>query len=201
MNYHDPVTIRGPSSACVRTSASAGASAHIDRAWTFNDSAQLEPAIQLCNLALKLDDRCVRALICRANASIKKRAIPLAIADLDRAATIEPDKYLIYVDRSWAWSTGGEFNKALADAEKAISMEPEKAEGFYQRGAAYEGMKDYESALADFTKAIDLAGDNPEYPWPLIERGRVYQLLGKEELAKKDFERARKLRPNLDIPD
>jgi len=177
------------------------AHAHIDRAWSFNDSEQLDPAIQLCNLALKLDDRCVRALNCRSNANIKKRAIALAVADLDRAAAIEPENYMLYVNRSWAWSTGGEFKKALADAEKAISMEPKKAEGFYQRGSAYEGMKDYESAIAAFTKAIELNGDNPEYPWPLIERGRVYRLLGKEELAQKDFERAKKLRPNLDIPE
>ncbi len=202
VNYHDP---GDGSRAVIRLRPHErdprAANAHTERAWRFNDSEQLDPAIQLCNLALKLDDRCVRALICRANANTKKGAVSLAVADLDRAATIEPNNYLIYVDRSWAWGTGGEFNKALADAEKAISMESEKAEGFYQRGAAYEGMKDYDSALADFTKAIDLAGDNPEYPWPLIERGRVYQQLGKEELAKKDFERARKLRPNLDIPD
>jgi hypothetical protein len=38
--------------------------------------------IQECDPALALDDRCVKALICRANPWIKKREFNRAVADL-----------------------------------------------------------------------------------------------------------------------
>ena len=50
----------------------------------------------------------------------------------------------------------------------------------------------------DFTKAID---HKPDYKYALIERGKLYKITGKPELANMDFEKARKLDKNLQIPD
>ena len=199
VKYHDP----GDSSRAVIKLRpverdSRAAQARVDRAWGYNDKDKLETVIQICTLALKLDDRCVNALICRSNAYIKKAAFPQAIADLDRAIDIDPNNFMYFVDRAWARNAAGEHDQALMDANQAVALKPENSEPYYQRGTAYAGKLNYAKAIEDFTTAID---NKPDYKYALIERGKLYKITGKPELANMDFEKARKLDKNLQIPD
>jgi len=177
---------------------SRAAQARVDRAWELNDADNLEPAIQICNLALKLDDRCVNALICRSNAHIKKRAFTLAIADLDRAISIDPKNHMPFVDRAWAYNALGDHDKALADGNQAVTLKPANSEPYYQRGTAYAGKRNYAKSIEDLNKAITL---QPDFTFAIIERGKVYKLMGKPELAAKDFERANQLDKSFSIPE
>lgn len=169
-----------------------------DRAWEFNDSGNLDAAIDVCSLALKLDDRCLPALICRGNALIKKRSFAAAIEELDRAIAIDPASYQALVDRAWAWNALREHQKALVDADRALQLNSTIAEGYYQRGAAHAGNRKFQQAIDDFSSAIRLRAN---YAWAYYERGKAYKEMGNMELAAKDFAKAREHDPSLSDPD
>jgi tetratricopeptide (TPR) repeat protein len=168
------------------------ARAHVDRAWALNDGGDLDLAVRECEAALRLDDRCVGALACRANVLIKRRDFPAAVADLTRAIAIDPGYHMAYVDRAWAHNASGDHDRALADAGQAVRLKPDEAEGYYQRGSARAGKGMHREAVEDFTLAIRYRAG---YALAYYERARSYRALGNTELEAKDLASARQINP------
>jgi tetratricopeptide (TPR) repeat protein len=168
------------------------------RAWKYNDADKLDWAIQICRMSLMIDDRCVTARRCRANAFSKKGQFANAIADLDQAIAIKSEWYSAYADRAWAKTMSGDYDGAFADAERTIQLQPGAADGYYQRGAVNAASKKHLEAIKDFTSAIE---KKPDHAWALRERSRSHRVLGNLEQARKDFESARKINPSLPNTD
>ncbi|HJZ94059.1 MAG TPA: serine/threonine-protein kinase [Gemmataceae bacterium] len=159
------------------------ADALADRAWAFNDGGNLDGAIDHSTRALALDDQCVKALLCRANARLQKMEVRAAIADLDRAATLAPGDHQPEVDLAWAYHELGDHDAALAHANRALQLKPSSEEAYYQRGGAHLNKRMYREAVADLTEAIRLKAD---YAMAYRDRAAAYRGLGQDALAERD---------------
>lgn len=59
-----------------------------------------------------------------------------------RAIELEPTNHVLYSNRSGAYASLKDFDKALADANKTTEMKPEWAKGWGRKGAALHGTND-----------------------------------------------------------
>lgn len=59
-----------------------------------------------------------------------------------QAIDIEPQNHVLYSNRSGAYASKKEFDKALEDAEKTTEIKPDWAKGWGRRGSALHGTGD-----------------------------------------------------------
>jgi tetratricopeptide (TPR) repeat protein len=159
------------------------ATVRAELAWRLNNEDDLDRAIEQSTVALRLDDRCVSALLCRGNALIKKKSPKLASEDLLRAIDIDPASHLAMIDLAWAYNDLGEHEKALATATQAITLKSDSAEAHNQRGWARFKQGMFRDAIADFTNAITY---HPQYVWAYRNRALAYKQAGEADLATND---------------
>jgi tetratricopeptide (TPR) repeat protein len=152
-----------------------------------NDSDELDRAIVESTAALRLDDECVSALLCRANAKIKKGDPRAGIADLDRAVELSPRDHEPEIDLAWAYNDLGEHAKALAHADRAISYKADAHEAHCQRGEANRRLGKPRAAIEDLTTAIRY---RPDYHLAFRERAKAYRDLGETAPAEADEKEA-----------
>jgi serine/threonine-protein kinase len=164
----------------------AGAEARAELAWRLNDDGDLDRAVEESTAALALDDRCLSARLCRANARLKKGEARLALPDLTAAAEIAPADPDPEVNLAWAYSELGERGEALAHADRAVGLKP-TAEAYAQRGSARRQLDQPREAVADLTEAIRL---KPDFELAYRERGEAYADLGDDERARRDEQAA-----------
>ena len=75
---------------------------------------------------------------------------------------------------------------AIEWAGKAISHHPDFANWYYRRGWYADKAGRWDDAIEDYNVAITI---NPKYAYALLCRGQLYHFQGKDDLARKDFER------------
>ena len=59
-----------------------------------------------------------------------------------QAIELEPDNHVLYSNRSGAWASKRDFDKALEDANKTTELKPDWAKGWGRKGAALHGTGD-----------------------------------------------------------
>ena len=84
-----------------------------------------------------------------------------------------------------------EYDKALEELTQAEKATPADADVFYLRGKIYLATNHNEDAAAALRRLIQRSG--PWIPDPITSWGRLYQKLGKPELAKETFDRLKYL--------
>lgn len=130
-----------------------------------------------------------------------------AIADLNKAISLEPSSADGFYIRGDSYSLIGMFDKAIDDFSQAIKLYPRgatvfrKGDAFSRRGLAYHGKAvhtsapiDYEydskRAIADYTEAIRL---NPKDWTDLCNRSHIYAVFHRDDLADADRRRANRI--------
>ncbi len=140
-----------------------------------------------------------------------------AIAEIDQAIAINPNKALLYTSRGVVYSQLGQAEQALVDLDEAIRLEPDNTLAYVVKGTIYwhldvekarqvfdqvtaidpnEMAAYYARAIIDF-EAGDLASAlaewdqvearRPEDPYMPVFRGLVYEKMGRVELAAADY--------------
>lgn len=59
-----------------------------------------------------------------------------------QAIEIEPENHVLYSNRSGAWASKKDFDKALEDANITTELKPDWAKGWGRKGAALHGTGD-----------------------------------------------------------
>ncbi len=85
------------------------------------------------------------------------------------------------------------WQNARVDFSRVLALEPNNASILLDRARCYAQLKQWDAAVRDYTLAGKL---NPTDPFSFRERGAIYQLIGKQELAQKDRERSLRLDQN-----
>jgi tetratricopeptide (TPR) repeat protein len=99
----------------------------------------------------------------------------------------------VMIARAMLNADSPDYAKVLAELARAEGKTPSDADIFYLRGKVFTQMNREGEAVAELRHAIDL---RPMEPGPHYQLGRLYQKLGKPELAKQEFERLRYLEEN-----
>ncbi len=93
-----------------------------------------------------------------------------AIADLNKAAKLEPDLAYIYYNRGNLLALSDRLPDAFEDYSRAIELDPGFGEAYFNRGIVQLYMKDTRKGLLDISKAGELGV--PE-AYPLLKRYAV----------------------------
>ena len=129
----------------------------------------------------------------RGNANLLANQYDEAIADFDKAISLDPSNGKAYIQRGSAYCCKADYKHAITDLSKGITLEPDRAEAYNNRGAAYIKSQNYEKAIADFDKAISL---DPNDADAYSNRGATCSTLQNYEKAITDFDKAISLDPN-----
>lgn len=81
---------------------------------------------------------------------------------------------------------------ALEWATKGINLTPDQHSWYYRRGWYADKAGRWDEAIEDYNMAITI---NPQYAYALLCRAQLYHFQGKEELARKDFEKVISIEP------
>jgi tetratricopeptide (TPR) repeat protein len=123
----------------------------------------------------------------------RKTARPkLEVGALLKLSTRKPNYPMIHVLIAQAMLHGDAVDYAAVLNELALAQKgaPSDPDVFYLRGKVFFAMKLYDRAVAELRRSIALKPiDNSSY----YQLGRAYQKLGKQELAREQFERVKYL--------
>ena len=103
--------------------------------------------------ALKINPNSVQALSLRA-ALAKEPAD--ALADMERAVTLQPDRTYLRVNRAVARYHAGDLNGALADFDYVVELEPTNYAALFNRAMLRLELKDNDRALRDLNRLLAL---------------------------------------------
>jgi tetratricopeptide (TPR) repeat protein/S1-C subfamily serine protease len=115
-----------------------------------------------------------------------------AIADYDKALTLNPKFAEAYNNRGNAKSAVGDNQAAIADYDKALALNPKDARTYNNRGITKFDLGDNQAAIADYNRAIAL---NPKYAEAYYNRGLAKSALGNKQDEIADYDRAISFNP------
>jgi len=132
------------------------------------------------------------AYIERGRAWYRKNDFDRAIADYDRALSLDPKDSWTYMRRGIAWYQKKNFDRAIADFNRGLEINPGE-DLYFNRGLAWLGKKDFDRALADYDQVIKL---NPRDGQAYANRGLLVWNRKKDfDQALADYNRALEIRP------
>jgi tetratricopeptide (TPR) repeat protein len=117
-----------------------------------------------------------------------------AIADFDRAITLDPKSIQAYYNRGIAYFSIRQPDRAIADLDQAIKLDPTNTYAFTNRGVVHAEAGRYALALRDFDQAIGLDPTNAN---ALYDRGLVKRMNGDATGGEADIARARQIDPSV----
>ena len=103
-----------------------------------------------------------------------------AIADFDRAISLDPQNAQAYHNRGWSWRIKRAYEKAIADYSEAIRIDPTYAWAYNNRGIARRDQGEWDRALTDFDESIRL---DPKVTYPHYNRAALLFLTHRDGAA------------------
>jgi len=145
-----------------------------------------EKALTAYNRAIALNPANLEAYASRGAAHFFVGNFALAEADFKYVISKNPYYADAYTALGSTFAAQGDYESALNVLEQAIALKPGRPENILSRAGVYFMQERYQEALADYSLLLQY------YPAAEIfyARGAVYQKLGREDLAKQDFETA-----------
>src|SRR5216683_1325448 len=120
-----------------------------------------------------------------------------ALADLNQAIRLDPDRPAYFSNRGLVYDRLEEYDRAIGDYSEALRRDPTDAQTYSNRGRAYRAKKDYDQAVNDFNQAIRL---DPQLADAYFHRGNAYKAKKEYSQAIRDYSEAIRLDPNWPDP-
>ena len=145
-----------------------------------------QQAIDAYNKAVVLNPANWDAYEARGAAYFYNGQYQAAEADFERVLKENPYRFPVYTAYASTLAAQGKFAPALELLNQAVRLRPRSAETYFARAGVLFMLGRYDLAVADYTKTLEIRPSADV----LRARGTAYELWGKPEQAKKDFETA-----------
>jgi len=123
-----------------------------------------------------------------------ERKNPLAVEYLNTAITLRPMAIEPYYQLALFFQENGNVKKAIITYESILNIDPSHQFSLYNLGYIYlVYMEDFVKGSEYFTQVIEL---NPQYTEAYYNRGYCYELSGKADLARKDYQKTLEISAN-----
>lgn len=148
-------------------------------------------AIRIYSRIIQIDPKNFRAYVNRATIYINNEDSPeLAKRDLDIAASLQPNNYIVYMVRGRANSLLQNYIEAINDANVSVSLAPQLPNVYEQRASTYMEFSKWREAIRDYDKIAKLSKlDSNGYN----NRAYAYMRIKKLDLALADINDAIRL--------
>eukprot|EP00252_Welwitschia_mirabilis_P010099 TRINITY_DN2321_c0_g1_i4.p1 TRINITY_DN2321_c0_g1~~TRINITY_DN2321_c0_g1_i4.p1 ORF type:complete len:423 (-),score=98.36 TRINITY_DN2321_c0_g1_i4:872-2140(-) len=83
-----------------------------------------------------------------------------AVKHFTAAISFAPGNHVLYSNRSAAYASLHDYNKALEDAKKTVELKPDWSKGYSRLGAAYLGLGKHDEAISAYKKGLELDPSN-----------------------------------------
>jgi tetratricopeptide (TPR) repeat protein len=140
-------------------------------------------------IAARPDDAMAYALRGEAYRAINR--IESALKDFDRAIQLNPSSEEFYSARGNVRAARGDGAGALADYAQALRLNPKFVRAYHNRALLHSRERRLERALADYSEALHIGSD----AFLFAGRARVYEKIGRDDDAAKDYSTAIALDP------
>ena len=161
-----------------------------------------EEAFAWATRALEGNSQDADALVIRGQVLwVDRKRHDLALADLKKAAEIDPERYQnvyqggvwrFHRDRAMSSAFKGDFKQALADADAVLAIEPADAQAHMTRAVVFEKTGKVEETIKATTMALK---SDPVSMWALFFRAKAMETLGARDKALADLKRAAAIDP------
>jgi tetratricopeptide (TPR) repeat protein len=119
-----------------------------------------------------------------------------ALADYDRAISLNPNEAPFYTNRGWAKDKLGKHQEGIDDQNKALALNPNFIGAYDNRGIAELNLKNYSKALADFNQVIQLDPKGAVYAGYYFKRAVANYHLGRYKATLNDYQKGISLEGN-----
>jgi tetratricopeptide (TPR) repeat protein len=126
------------------------------------DTVALRKEVEMLADALRREPGQAKLHLLRGFAYFKLRELDAAIADFDRALSLDPSLDDAYFGRGMAHGRAGDLDAAVLDLGQYIARNPESTLGYTKRGIRNLWKGDAEAAERDFLRALELDPANAE---------------------------------------
>ena len=109
------------------------------------------------------------------------------------AIELNPENFLAWNNRGWAYAEQREYKRAMEDFNKAIELNANSEFPYLGRGWVYNQQKKFAEAVKEYSKAIEL---NPKYAISWNNRGAAKSWLNQMREAVADYNKAVELNPS-----
>jgi tetratricopeptide (TPR) repeat protein len=169
--------------------ANRGKSPPVDNTW---DSAIAKDTNAIDTISQNPQRKLYLIYDARADAEAQKGDLAAAIADYDKALSINPTYAEGFASRASAKEKKGDLDGALADNNKALALDAKNANYFISRGELKIHQKDLDGAVLDFTQAIVLVPTefDPTNTSAYLDRGLAQHQKGDLKGAIADYVQA-----------
>jgi tetratricopeptide (TPR) repeat protein/serine/threonine protein kinase len=130
--------------------------------------------------------------VSRGTAYSQQQKSKLALADFERALTLDSRCDAAYIGRGYARLYANAIDEALADFNKALKINPRSDQAYIGRGTVWLEKSQYTQAIDDLDNAIRL---NPHNEAAYSTRGMVRYRTKSFDAALEDLDRALELEP------
>ena len=156
---------------------------YVQRGDGYLKDGKIKKALAAYNRAIALNPENLEAYSSRGTAHFFEGNFALAEKDFKYILTKNPYHADAYTALGSALASQGDYDGALQMLERAIALKPNRPENVLSRAGIYFMQGRYEQALADYSAVIRY------YPAAEVyqARGVVYQKMGKQDLAERDF--------------
>ena len=141
----------------------------------------------------KEPERAPFAYVYRAIAYGNKGLFQEAIADCDKAITLDPYSGLAYNSRGLFLNAIGQYDSSLRDFAMAIDLDINNYQAYDNRAFMFEKMGQFEKALKDYNTAVTL---NPSFQEAFYHLGNLYGKMGLYSEALQAMNKSLALNPN-----
>ncbi len=123
----------------------------------YNEFSFFDRGLQACNRLIAKGsgkEQLSRAYAGRGAWQFKKKNYDAALADYDRALSIDAENIEFYDYRADAWMAKGDLSRAIDNYDQVIRLDPTYAAAHYSRGRAYEKIGEIDRARASYRAAL-----------------------------------------------
>ena len=164
--------------------------AAIDRMLKANSSASMK-ADYITAALKRLQPTLMHSLIEGARVADKLSDVPTALTYYSELIRMKPSESEFYLSRAKDFEKLKQYDKAQKDLDKLITLEPKDAVAYDLRARVNSEQGKYSEAVNDYTTAIKSAPEDAEFL--LGKRSRMYDQMGKKDLANKDLQEIEKI--------
>ena len=170
--------------------------AYLIKAFMLKEEQDTTGYLRMLQLVIDQDPKEVKAYL-ELGYFYQQKMDPIAVSYYQNALNVDPKNVEIHYNLGKMYQDLGQVAEAEQEYKTAIDLDPKNVPALNNLGYIYldDSIARYDEAVKLFTQAINA---NPNFVYSFCNRGVAYEYLGEYAKARKDYQKALKLKTNFE---